>query len=52
MDQEVHPSAVLMAPFSFSMANPKQQSEKYEENNMAGQFAHKPQAKQPSLGHR
>lgn len=42
MDQEVHPSVVLMAPLSFSMANPKQQSEKYEENNMAGQFAHEP----------
>lgn len=52
MDQEVHPSVVLMAALSFSVANPKQKSEKYEENNMADQFAHKPQAEKPSLGHR
>lgn len=49
MDQEVHPSVVLMASLSFSMANPKQQGEKYEENNVAGQFAHNLRQSNPLL---
>lgn len=51
MDQEVHPSMMLMGPLPSTMANLEQGAEKYEECNVESQFGHIPQTEGPSPSH-
>lgn len=46
------PDMTLMVPLPVSMADLKQEDEKYEECDTASQFGYVPQTEGPSLGHR